>query len=109
MKKSILAIAIALGTLTAVQAQDKAIAQKTTDKAPAILTAQAPAQEDYKEIKASELPKPVLEAVAKEFEGATVSKAYKNEQGEYKLVLATAGMAQKTVYANAQGEWIKKQ
>ncbi len=109
MKKSILAIAIALGSLTAVQAQDKAMEQTSTNDAKATLSAQTPAQDDFKQIKATELQKPVLEAVAKEFEGATVSKAYKNEQGEYKLVLATAEKAEQTVYANSKGEWIKKQ
>lgn len=108
MKKLIFATALAIGSLTAVQAQDAAIAQVSTDEATVAVQAEAVAQ-DFKEIKPSELPKPVLEAVAKEFEGATVSKAYKNEKGEFKLVLATAEKANTTVYANSKGEWIKKQ
>ena len=108
MKKLIFATALAIGSLTAVHAQNTAIAQASTDEATITAQAEAVAQ-DFKEIKPSELPRTVLEAVAKEFEGATVSKAYKNAKGEYKLVLATAEKANKTVYANSEGEWIKKQ
>lgn len=108
MKKLIFATAIALGTLTTVNAQNAAIAQASVDEATITAQAEAVAQ-DFKEIKPSELPKTVLEAVAKEFEGATVSKAYKNAKGEYKVVFATAEEASKTVYANSKGEWIKKQ
>tara|TARA_R100000306_G_scaffold14034_1_gene16737 strand:- start:18037 stop:18366 length:330 start_codon:yes stop_codon:yes gene_type:complete len=109
MKKLIFTAVLALGSLTAINAQDKAIAQVSTDEATVSAEAPTVAVQDYKEIKATELPKPVLEAVAKEFEGATVSKAYKNEKGEYKIVLATADKAEQTVYANSKGEWIKKQ
>ena len=109
MKKLIFTAALAIGSLTAINAQDKAIAQVSSDEAAISAEAPEAVVQDYKEIKVTELPKPVLEAVAKEFEGATVSKAYKNEKGEYKLVLATADKAKQTVYANSKGEWIKKQ
>ncbi|MCT8339541.1 hypothetical protein MG296_05715 [Flavobacteriaceae bacterium TK19130] len=112
MKKLIFASALVVGSLTAVNAQDK-IAQATSQEQEAETVDQAITElqdiQDFKEIKASELPQPVLESVGKDFEGATVSKAYKNEKGEYKLVLATEKMGEKTVYANAKGEWLKKQ
>ncbi|OAD90708.1 hypothetical protein A7A78_05135 [Aequorivita soesokkakensis] len=66
----------------------------------------APVQ-DFKEVKASEVPQTVKDAVAKDFSGATISKAYVNANGEYKLDLATADKKAATVYANAKGEWIK--
>jgi len=110
MKKLIFATALAVGTLTAVHAQDKAIAQTSTDEAAMTQTvdAQETVAQDFKEIKATELPKPVLEAVATDFKGATVSKAYKNAKGEYKVVIATADKKEKTLYANADGKWMKK-
>ncbi|SRX73293.1 hypothetical protein [Aequorivita antarctica] len=123
MKKLILSTAIVLGGLTAVTAQ--------TDKEPTAMNEQkqtaveaqvetrieaaqdaetaivaAPVQ-DYKEVKASEVPQAVQDAVAKDFSGATISKAYVNANGEYKIQLATADKKAATVYANAKGEWIK--
>ncbi len=125
MKKLILSTAILLGGLTAATAQ--------TEKEPTAMNAQkqtatevqvesridaaqdaetavvaAPVQ-DYKEVKASEVPQTVQDAVAKDFSGATVSKAYVNAKGEYKLDLATADKKAATVYANAKGEWIKNE
>ncbi len=109
MKKLIFATALAIGSLTAVNAQDKAIAQTSTDEATMTQTvdAQETVAQDFKEVKASEVPKPVLEAVANDHKGATVSKAYKNAKGQYKLVLATADKKEKTVYANSKGEWLQ--
>lgn len=123
MKKLILSTAIVLGGLTAVTAQ--------TDKEPTAMNEQkqtaveaqvetrieaaqdaetaivaAPVQ-DYKEVKASEVPQAVQDAVAKDFSGATISKAYVNANGEYKIQLANADKKAATVYANAKGEWIK--
>ncbi|MEH6763608.1 MAG: hypothetical protein V7655_03825 [Aequorivita antarctica] len=123
MKKLILSTAIVLGGLTAVTAQ--------TDKEPTAMNEQkqtaveaqvetrieaaqdaettivaAPVQ-DYKEVKASEVPQAVQDAVAKDFSGATISKAFVNANGEYKIQLATADKKAATVYANAKGEWIK--
>jgi hypothetical protein len=126
MKKLILSTAILLGGLTAATAQ-------TTDKESTAMNEQkqtaveaqvenrienaqdaetaviaAPVQ-DYKEVKASEVPATVQAAVAKDFDGATISKAYVNAKGEYKLNLATADKKAATVYANAKGEWIKNE
>ncbi|QIE59535.1 hypothetical protein G5B37_08150 [Rasiella rasia] len=63
----------------------------------------------YVEVKVSELPQPVKIAVAKDFEGATISKAYKSEKGEFKLVISTEAGESQTLHANSKGEWIEKQ
>ena len=123
MKKLILSTAIVLGGLTAATAQ--------TDKEPTAMNEQkqtaveaqvenrieaaqdaetavvAETVQDFKEVKASEVPQTVKDAVAKDFSGATISKAYVNANGDYKLDLATADKKAATVYANAKGEWIK--
>lgn len=125
MKKLILSTAILLGGLTAVTAQ--------TDKEPTAMNEQkqtaveaqvesrldvaqdtdaviiAKAAQDYKEVQASKLPQTVQAAVAKDFSEATISKAYVNAKGEYKIELATADAKSATVYANAKGEWIKNE
>ncbi len=124
MKKLILSTAIVLGGLTAATAQ-------TTDKEPTAMNEQkqtaveaqvesridaaqdaetavvAEPVQDYKEVKTSEVPQTVQDAVTKDFSGATISKAYVNANGEYKIQLATADKKAATVYANAKGEWIK--
>ena len=129
MKKLILSAAIVLGGLTAVTAQtEKETTAKNEQKQTAVEAqvesrmdaaqdaeadvatpvVAAPVQ-DYKEVKASEVPQTVKDAVAKDFSGATVSKAYVNAKGEYKLDLATADKKASTVYANKKGEWIKNE
>lgn len=60
----------------------------------------------YQEIKIGQLPRAVIKAVKTSFERAVIGKAFVNEDGHYKLLLQIDGM-EKTVYANAKGEWIK--
>lgn len=135
MKKLILSTAILLGGLTAVTAQaDKEVTamneqpqtaagaqvESRLDAAQDVETAvveQTTAAkvaatglvQDYKELKTSELPQAVKDAVAADLDGATISKAYVNTQGDYKIELATTDAKRATVYANAKGEWIKNE
>lgn len=116
MKKLILSAAIVLGGLTAVTAQtDKEVTamkekQQTPVETMGVEKVNAVKDlQDYKEVKSSELPKAVRDAVATDFDGATISKAYVNAQGDYKIELATADAKQATVYANTKGEWIKNE
>ncbi|WP_062622891.1 hypothetical protein [Aequorivita aquimaris] len=124
MKKLILSTAIVLGGLTAATAQDKEPTAMNEQKQTAVeaqvesrieaaqdaeIAEVAVPVQDYKEVKASEVPQTVKDAVAKDFSGATISKAYVNAQGDYKIELATADAKKATVYANAKGEWIKNE
>ncbi|MDC8002751.1 hypothetical protein POV27_01685 [Aureisphaera galaxeae] len=102
MKKLMIATAIIMVSLTSINAQSSL--KESPSKAQV-----ASSQDDYKEVKVSELPQAVKDAIAKDLEGATVSKAYANEKGEFKLVVTTADKLSKTLYANNKGEWIKKQ
>ncbi|WP_432412199.1 hypothetical protein [Rasiella sp. SM2506] len=121
MKKLLLTAVFALGTLTAIQAQEKEVevqdptnaVQEETVKEDAKLLAKAEAQPvAFKEIKVSEIPAAVSKALATDFKGAVVEKAYVNEKQEFKLVIATgekdAKAATKTVFASKDGEWIKQ-
>jgi len=102
MKNTIVALAIALGTLTVTYAQSSS--SETPTKAQ-----YASVQDGYKEVKVSELPQAVKDAVAKDLEDMIVSKAYSNGKGEFKLVVTTPDKLSKTLYANSKGEWIEKQ
>ena len=64
-------------------------------------------QDGFQEIEANKLPDAVKKAIIKDFRGADVEKAYINKKREFKLVLKAEGAEAKTVYANADGEWIK--
>ncbi|WP_051285261.1 hypothetical protein [Aequorivita capsosiphonis] len=135
MKKLILSAAIVLGGLTAVTAQtDKEVTamnekpqtaveaqvesrldaaqdveNTAVEEVAATEVAAADVVQDYKEVKSADLPQAVKDAVAADFDGAAISKAYVNAQGDYKIELATADAKQATVYANAKGEWIKNE
>jgi len=102
MKTLIIAVAIAFGTLTVTNAQSSSLENPTKAQ-------NASMQDDYKEVQVSELPQAVKDAIAKDLEGAVVSKAYANGKGEFKLVVTTADDVGKTMYVNSKGEWIKEQ
>ena len=107
MKKLVLVTAMVLATITITNAQSS-VASTSTEEAPTTLTQVS--QDDFSEVKISELPQAVKDAVAKDLEGAVVSKAFANKKGEFKLVVSTAGSKEaKTLYVNSNGEWIKKE
>jgi hypothetical protein len=64
-------------------------------------------QDEYTEIKLEEVPAAVTEALKKAYPDAVLSKAYKNAKSEYKLDV-TVGDKVGSLYANADGSWIKK-
>lgn len=97
MKKVILMAVFAFATLSATAI--------TTDLNTTTITVSL--QDNFKEIAVTEVAKPVLQAVLKDYEGATVKQAFINEKNEYKLEL-TIGEVAKTVYADAEGNWIEK-
>jgi|TARA_R110002020_G_scaffold30237_1_gene95123 hypothetical protein len=120
MKKLMLTAIFALGTLTAMQAQEKEVEVETnvevqdpTQQEDTKLMAKMEANtQAFKEIQVADLPAAVAKAVATDFKGATVTKAYVNKSQEFKLVLETATdekkVATKTVFATKEGAWIKK-
>ena len=125
MKKLILSTAILLGGLTAATAQTEKQPTAQNEQKQTAVEAQVESRldaaqddetavvatppQDYKEVKATEVPAAVQEALKADFKGATISKAYVNANGEYKLDLATADKKAATVYANSKGEWIKNE
>ncbi|OAB79998.1 hypothetical protein [Cochleicola gelatinilyticus] len=124
MKKLMLTAVFAFGTLTAVNAQDakevKEVQKEPTAmnqtpvkaEKPATLKAEVKTEaevvQDYKEVAVADVPQTVTDAVAKQFAGSKVTKAWLNEKGEYKLEVTAEGKKAQTLYANSKGEWIKK-
>ncbi|MRX39546.1 hypothetical protein GJU43_09685 [Flavobacterium sp. LC2016-23] len=64
-------------------------------------------QEEYTEIKLEEVPAAVTDALKKAYPDAILSKAYKNAASQYKLDV-TVGDKVGSLFANADGSWIKK-
>ena len=65
-------------------------------------------QEEYKEIKTDSLPQAVKDALAADFQTATLDKASVNDKEEYKLEITVDGAAS-IVYADKEGNWIEKE
>lgn len=101
MKRVSLAIIIALGTLTISNAKSACV------EAP--LNVKVVTQDDFEEVEISNLPEAIKEVIAKDLKGVEVTKAYVNDKGEYKLIVTSDDNTTKTLYANKNGEWIKKQ
>ncbi len=100
MKKVVLTAAIVLGGLTTFATSAFAISQ--TDEI--IMTV----QDDYKEIKTDSIPQAVKDALAADFQTATLNKAFVNHKQEYKLEITVDGAAS-IVYADKDGNWIEKE
>ncbi|REG93019.1 hypothetical protein [Flavobacterium aquicola] len=98
MKNLFLSAAIVLGSLTSF-ASTSAISN-TVVKSIYI-------GDEYTEIKIAELPSAISESLKKAQPDAVIIKAYKNEKSEYKLDI-TAGGKTESLFANADGSWIKK-
>ncbi|CAM3919426.1 MULTISPECIES: hypothetical protein [Flavobacterium] len=80
----------------------------SVEKNTSVKTQITVAQEEYKELPVDKLPTAVKEAVKKDFEGAVITKAYINEDKEYKLELQLETVTQ-TVFIDANGYWLEKE
>ena len=98
MKNLFLSAAIVLGGLTSFASTSPT--SNTIVKTISI-------QDEYTEIKVEEVPAAVTDALKKAYPDAVLSKAYKNAKSEYKLDV-TVGDKVGSLYANADGSWIKK-
>ncbi|WP_335964637.1 hypothetical protein [Galbibacter sp. PAP.153] len=98
MKKIVLVVAMALGSLTAFAATP---AVANNDIKVATL------QDDYKEIAVAEVPQAVQEALQADYPEAQITKAYVNEENTYKIEVQM-GEQTGTLFANENGEWIEQ-
>ncbi|WP_438710768.1 hypothetical protein ACSTS3_18955 [Aquimarina muelleri] len=81
-----------------------ASAQQAEEVLPITKTEATTNQEDYEEFPTDKLSEIIKAAVEKDFPGATISEAYTDKTGNYKLVL-TMDNSTKTAYTNSRGEW----
>ncbi|MBP2831745.1 hypothetical protein J8281_06045 [Aquimarina sp. U1-2] len=96
---SALTFGLVVGT-QGINAQEMASSETTE-----IITIQ---QDDYIDLAVENLPQNVIDAVAKDFAGASIeSAAAKEDASEFKLVLKQ-GDKEMEVYCDASGNWISK-
>ena len=100
MKKLVFAIALSLGTLTA-------FAQESEEAVEETATEMVAEQDGFTEIAADQLPGPVSAALEAAYPGATISKAYVNEAGQYKLEVVKEDGEEIKLYADAEGNWLE--
>lgn len=98
MKKLILSAAILLGSLSTFTAN--ASVQNSSEK---VITVAG----EFIELKITELPTAIAEALKKSHPNAVISKAYVNESKQYKLEL-TNGDKSETILTDATGTIVKE-
>lgn len=102
MKNLMIAAVLSLGTMTAfAQEEETAVEEVVTEQVEA-------AQDGFNEIAAEEVPAAITEALEAAHPGATISKAFMNEEAQYKLEVAKEDGETAELYADAEGNWIEK-
>lgn len=107
MKKlglTFVALGLFFATTTRAQEASEASARVSTEEVVSV-------QEEYEKIEASKLPAAVNMSIEKDFTGATAKEVWvKEKEGKmvYKIKLDVNG-EEKKVYADAEGNWIKKE
>ncbi|SKB31555.1 hypothetical protein [Maribacter arcticus] len=64
--------------------------------------------DEYVKIKSNELTPPVIEEILKQYPTSKLGAAYKNDKGEFKLVMVLKSGTRRTVYIDQHGNWINK-
>ena len=99
MKNLFLVAALALGSLTTF-AQD-------TEEVQAAAVEVMEAQDNFALIELSELPEAITEALAKDHPNTTITKAYINEEAQYKLEVTKEDGSEVQLYADEEGTWLE--
>ncbi|WP_405412359.1 hypothetical protein [Maribacter sp. Asnod1-A12] len=99
MKKLVFATALAIGSLTIGTAATPIIFHDGIMEDVFL--------QDYTEIAASDLPAPIVNALATDYAGAMLNKAYVDDDNNYKLEISSQDGASAVVYADAEGNWLQ--
>jgi len=100
MKKLIFATILSIAGLTAMAQEE--IAEQIGDGVSSMNITQ-----DFEEISVSDLPEAVTASVARDYPTAKITKAYKDASDIYKMEVAMEDGSSGTLYADAEGNWIK--
>lgn len=108
MKKLMIVAVMSLGSLSAFAQEEQATeaVAVATEEVQAVEAVAPETQDGFSIVALEELPAAITEAVAKDYPGATISKAYVNEATQYKLEVTQEDGAAVELYADAEGNWI---
>jgi len=135
MKKLVLVAVMSLGSLTAFAQEEEvqavateateAVAEEATEVAEeateavaeeateavesteAVAEEAVEAQDGFNEVALEEVPEAITAALEAAHPGASISKAFMNENAQYKLEVAKADGETAELYADAEGNWIE--
>lgn len=65
-------------------------------------------EDEFVKIKSSELTPPVIEEILKQYPTSKLGAAYKNSNGEFKLIMVLKSGTRRTVYIDQHGNWITR-
>lgn len=105
MKKVMLVAVMALGTMTAFAQEE--VTDEATANLEEVATEAVEAQDGFNEVALEDVPEAITEALEAAHPGASIEKAYMNEQSQYKLEVAKEDGEQVELYADAEGNWIE--
>lgn len=64
--------------------------------------------EEFKKVSASELTPPVIDELLKQYPTSKLAAVYRNDKGDFKLIMVLQSGTRRTVYIDAYGNWFKK-
>lgn len=96
---------MALGTMTAFAQEE--VTEEATANLEEVAAEAVDAQDGFNEVALEELPEAITQALEAAHPGASVAKAYMNEQSQYKLEVTKEDGEQVELYADAEGNWIE--
>lgn len=100
MKKNVLFVLLAFGMIFNVAAMS--FADVVNNNVEIILA------DEFIKVKSSELTPPVVEEILKQYPTSKLGAAYKNDKGEFKLIMVLKSGTRRTVYIDQHGNWITK-
>jgi len=112
MKNLMFAAVLSLGTMTAfAQEEVTAVEEVATEAVEATQEEATEAveatQDSFNEVALEEVPAAITEALEAAHPGATIAKAYLNDEAQYKLEVAKEDGETAELYADAEGNWIE--
>lgn len=102
MKKLFITSVFALGSLTAFAQEEQAA------EAQAAAATEAVAQDSFSEIALEEVPEAITTMIATNYPGATIDKAHKNEENQYKIEVSLEDGTSGALLLDEEGKAIEQ-
>jgi len=64
--------------------------------------------EEFKKVTSKELTPQIVDELLKEYPTSKLGGVYKNDKGEFKLIMVLKSGTRRTVYIDAYGNWLNK-